>query len=301
MNVLITGGTGFIGTAVASRLLAEGHGVVVTGRRGRSPLAGRPGFRVLACDTTAPGPWQEEVARSAVVINLAGRSIFTRWNEEKKKEIVSSRLLTTKNLVSAMEPGGGTALFSASAVGFYGDRGDSLLAEEDAVGQGFLAEVSARWEAEARAASDKGARVVILRFGGVLGQGGGALKTMLPPYKLGLGGPLAGGEQWFSWIHLKDLVSALLFLMQHKGAAGPVNVCAPYVVRNREFSKALADALGRPAPFSVPLFALRMALGELGDEIIASQRVVPEKLVSWGFPFAYPDLVGALGDILHGA
>ncbi|SCY78083.1 TIGR01777 family oxidoreductase [Desulfoluna spongiiphila] len=300
MKVLITGGTGFVGTAVAGRLLDEGHEVTVTGRSGNSPHQGRERFLALACDTTAAGPWQEEVSRSDAVINLAGRSIFTRWNKEKKEQIVNSRLLTTEHVVSAMTPGGKTDLFSASAVGYYGNRGDTLLAEDAAGGEGFLAEVSRRWEAEALTASKKGGRVVIMRFGGVLGMGGGALDAMLTPYKLGLGGPLAGGDQWFPWIHMDDLVAALLFLMARDSAEGPVNFCAPYVVRNRDFSKALAGALGRPAPFSVPLFALRMAMGELGDEIIASQRVVPEKLSSWGFAFAYPSLEGALKNILEG-
>jgi len=300
MNILITGGTGFIGTAVARCLLDEGHGVTVTGRSGRSPLQGRERFRLLTCDTTAEGPWQEEVARSDAVINLAGRSIFTRWNEDKKAQIVSSRLLTTKNVVSAMSPGEKTVLFSASAAGYYGNRGDALLAEDAVGGEGFLAYVSKRWEAEALAASARGARVVIMRFGGVLGRGGGALEAMLTPYRLGLGGPLAGGNQWFPWIHIGDLVAALIFLMGRDSADGPVNFCAPYVVRNRDFSKALAGALGRPATFPVPLFALRMVMGELGDEIIASQRVVPEKLSSWGFSFAYPSIEGALKNILQG-
>lgn len=299
MKVLITGGTGFIGTAVASRLLDGGHEVAVTGRSGRSPLIGRERFRVIACDTTVAGSWQEEVARSAVVINLAGRSIFTRWNEAKKEEIVKSRLLTTENVVRAMNPNLGPVLLSTSAVGFYGNRGDTLLVEEDAGGEGFLADLCKRWEAGAMAASDKGCRVVIMRFGGVLGRGGGALAAMLPPYKLGLGGPLVSGEQWFPWIHLDDLVAAVLFLMDHGSAEGSVNFCAPYVVRNRDFSTALAGALGRPAPFSIPLFALRLALGELADEIIASQRVVPERLSGWGFSFAHPSLEGALANILN--
>jgi uncharacterized protein (TIGR01777 family) len=138
-----------------------------------------------------------------------------------------------------------------------------------------------------------------MRFGGVLGKGGGALGAMLPPYKLGLGGPLASGDQWFPWIHMDDLVAAVVFLMSSDNAEGPVNFCAPYVVRNRDFSNALAGALGRPAPFSIPLFALRLAMGELGPEIISSQRVVPEKLSAWGFSFAYPSLEAALENILH--
>lgn len=300
MNVLITGGTGFVGTAVATRLLEEGHEVAVTGRKGLSPLLGRERFRTITCDTTVAGPWQEEVARSEVVINLAGRSIFTRWNEEKKAEIAESRLLTTEHVVNAISPGAQTVLLSASAVGYYGDRGDTLLVEDDAGGDGFLADLCKRWEAKAMAASAKGVRVVIMRFGGVLGLGGGALDAMLTPYKLGLGGPLASGEQWFPWIHMDDLVAALIFLMGCERAEGPVNFCAPYVVRNKEFSKTLAGALGRPAPFPLPLFALRLAMGELGGEIISSQRVVPEKLSSWGFSFAYPSLEAALESILRG-
>jgi len=300
MNILITGGTGFIGTAVATRLLEEGHEVAVTGRNSLSPLLGRDRFRTITCDTTIAGSWQEEVARSEVVINLAGRSIFSRWNEEKKAEITESRLLTTEHVVNAITPGTTKVLLSASAVGFYGDRGDALLAEEDVGGAGFLADLCKHWEAEAMAASAKGVRVAIMRFGGVLGLGGGALDAMLTPYKLGLGGPLASGEQWFPWIHMEDLVAAMVFLMGRERAEGPVNFCAPYVVRNKEFSKALAGALGRPAPFPIPLFALRLAMGELGGEIIASQRVVPEKLSSWGFSFAYPSLEAALENILRG-
>ena len=298
MNVLITGGTGFVGMAVATRLLEQGHNVAVTGRRGISPLLGRDHFRTITCDTTLAGAWQEEVARSEVVINLAGRSIFTRWSAEKKAEIAESRLLTTEHVVNAMDSGAGTVLLSASAVGFYGDRGDTLLAEEDSGGKGFLADLCRRWEAEAMAAEVKGARVISMRFGGVLGLGGGALAAMMTPYKMGLGGPLASGEQWFPWIHMDDLVSALVFLMNRDDAEGPVNFCAPYVVRNKEFSKALADVLGCSAHLTVPLFALRLAMGELGGEIIASQRVVPERLSSWGFSFVHPSIEGALANLL---
>lgn len=298
MNILITGGTGFVGTAVATRLLDEGHRVVVTGRHGASPLLGREGFRTLICDTTVAGTWQEEVARSEVVVNLAGRSIFTRWSEAKKKEMVESRLLTTQHVVNAMDPGSPAILLSASAVGFYGDRGDALLGEGDGGGHGFLADLCRRWEAEAMAASAKGARVVSMRFGGVLGSGGGALGAMITPYKWGLGGPLIRGEQWFSWIHMDDLVAALLFLMHRDDAEGPFNFCAPFVVRNRDFSHTLARALGRSDPFSLPYFVLRLAMGELAGELTASQRAVPEKLSSWGFSFAYPSLAEALGQIL---
>ena len=299
MRFLITGGTGFIGGHIACEMLQQGHEVAVTTRSGTSPLVGQERYRTVTCDTTRPGPWQAEVARCDVIINLAGRSIFTRWNSARKMEMEESRLLTTEHVVGAIPEDDPPLLLNASAVGFYGDRGDILLGEEEAGGDGFLADLCQRWEAIATKAEAKGSRVVFMRFGAVLGKDGGALATMLPAYKLCLGGPLGNGQQWFPWIHIDDLVRAVLFLISDETIQGPVNFTAPFLARHMEFSDTLGQVLGRPAPFAVPSFALKMIFGELGGELLFSQRVVPQVLSRHGFQFTYPSVESALGHLIH--
>ncbi|MCG8473496.1 MAG: TIGR01777 family oxidoreductase [Desulfobacterales bacterium] len=299
MRILMTGGTGFIGTHLTRALLRKGYEVVVTSRSGLSPFLGQDRYGILTCDTTKPGPWQEEVGRSDMVINLAGRSIFTRWNQAKKMEMEESRILTTEHLVDALPSKEGPLFLSASAVGFYGDRGDEFLGEDEVGGKGFLAELCQRWEAAATKAEKRGVRVVRMRFGAVLGRGGGALESMLIPYKMCLGGPLGSGSQWFSWVHIDDLVSAVMFLMENKKAEGPINFTAPYLARNEEFSRTLSRVVRRPAFFGMPSFMLKMVLGELGQEILFSQRVVPQKLSKLGFQFSYPSIEAALGHLVH--
>lgn len=300
MKVLVTGGSGFVGTALCASLVTAGHEVTVLTRGDKG--AGRLPAGVEACvgDPTAPGPWQEVAAGHDAFVNLAGAGIFSRWTPEHKKLIRSSRVDSTRNLVDAMarrRSGQGAVLVSASAVGYYGPRGGEELSEEAPPGEDFLAGVCKQWEAEAQAAARLGARVVCARFGIVLGGGGGALGQMLPLFRLGLGGPLGSGRQCFSWIHVADLVTALLFCLENE-MSGAANCCAPSPVTNREFTRTLGRVLRRPAFLPAPGFAVRLAMGEMGSVVLTGQRVIPQALMRAGFSFQFPELEGALRDLL---
>jgi hypothetical protein len=297
MKVLITGGTGFVGSYLCEQLLDRGWHVTITGRS-TSVHSGKDRFDHLVCDTTVEGSWQDRVASSDVIINLAGKNIFTPWNPQKKKEIRDSRILTTRNLVRAIPENSGTVFLSTSASGFYGSRGGEILDEDASMGRGFLAELCRDWENEAKEAEKKGARVVCMRFGMILGKSGGALSKMLLPFKLCLGGNLGHGDQWMSWMHLDDLASAVLFLIEQDKAKGPVNFCSPFAVRNRDFTKTLAVALGRPAFFHIPAFLLKALMGELGEVILGSQRMTASGLENLGFKFDYPEISQALDNIV---
>lgn len=297
MNVLMTGGTGFVGTHVTRRLLDLGWKVTITGRSPSWEFNHRMGYRQIVCDTTLKGDWQNEVGHMDVVINLAGRNIFTLWNKEKKRDIEQSRFLTTANLVEAMNGSSVKVFLSTSASGYYGNRNDEILAEESGKGEGFLADVCETWEKEARGAVAMNIRTVLMRFGMILGQNGGAFKMMLPPFRFGLGGNIGNGEQWMSWMHIDDLASAIVFLINCTEASGPVNFCAPYAVRNKDFTSAMGHALNRPAFFHVPGFILRTVMGELGDTLLASQRMTAGELKRLGFDFKYPDIDSALADL----
>ncbi len=297
MNVLITGGTGFVGSCLTGRMLDMGWNVTITGRS-KSLHAGRKGFEHLICDTAEEGAWQDSVAKADAIVNLAGKNIFTPWKDAVKKEIRESRIRTTRNLVNALGSGSKAVFLSTSAAGFYGSRGDEVLTESSPMGQGFLADLCRDWEKEAREAETKGARVVCMRFSMVLGKNGGALEKMLLPFKLCLGGKLGSGEQWMSWMHLEDLASAVLFLIGNDRAEGPLNFCSPSAVKNRDFTRALAAALGRPAFFQVPSLVLKTVMGELGDVVLGSQRMAAGGLENLGFKFSYPDISRALESIV---
>lgn len=298
MKVLITGGLGFVGTQLSVRLLERGHQVTVADRS-PEPHAHTPQeVSYVSGDTTLKGAWQEEVVHQDGVINLAGASIFRRWNDETKKLIYDSRLLTTRNVVEAMSKEKGTVLCSTSAVGYYGFRGDEEITEEDSPGDDFLASVCVDWENEARKAADKGVRVAITRFGIVLGKTGGALGQMIPAFKKFVGGPLGGGNQWFSWIHMEDLLKAFMFVFENREISGPVNFCSPNPVRNRDLAKALGKILSRPSFLTTPGFMLRLVLGEFGSVLLEGQRVIPAKLLKHGFSFSYPDITGALEEVI---
>ena len=301
MRVFITGGTGFVGKTIVGSLLDQGHEVTVLTRsaaatpRSKGPLVYREG------DTRIAGAWQEEVAHHEAVVNLAGGSIFCRWTRANKKAIRESRIETTKNLVDALAARRGkeTVLISASGAGYYGFRGDEGLGEDASPGHDFLAMLSQDWEAEAAKAGQSGARVVLCRLGVVLGKEGGALKKMVPAFRAGLGSPLAKGEQWFSWIHEKDLAGILLFLLNREDVAGPVNCTAPHPIRNREMTKTLGRALRRPTFLpSVPGPLLKLALGEFAQVFSEGQCVVPARLLDLGFTFRFPTLPVALADLL---
>jgi len=299
MKIFITGGTGFVGAHITRSLLDNGHRVTATGLRPTQDNIHHDRFEYISADTTQPGPWQEELANADAVINLAGKSIFKRWSKSYKQEIYDSRILTTRNLVEALPQNEGVIFLSTSAVGYYGDGGDDTLSEDAANGGDFLAHVSIGWEEAAMAAEAKGARVVILRFGIVLGNDGGALAKMLPAFKSFAGGPLGSGKQWFPWIHMDDLLAALAFVMENKEIRGPVNFCAPHPVRNRDLAKALGKILGRPSVLPAPALMIRMVMGEMAAALLASQRAVPEKLLSHGFNFEYPEIQPALKNLIR--
>jgi uncharacterized protein (TIGR01777 family) len=300
MKVLITGGLGFVGTQLSIRLLERGHQITVVDRS-PEPHEHTPGdVRYVSADTTVEGPWQEEVAAQDGIINLAGASIFSRWNKDTKNLMYDSRVLTTRNVVEAMPGKDGTVLCSTSAVGYYGFRGDEEIAEDGTPGNDFLASLCVDWENEANKAAEKGLRVAITRFGIVLGKTGGALGQMIPAFKKFVGGPLGSGNQWFSWIHMEDLLNAFLFVFENQEINGPVNFCSPHPVQNRELAKALGKVLSRPSFLTTPGFVLKLVMGEFGSVLLEGQRVIPGKLIKHGFTFQYPDIAGALEEVVKG-
>jgi uncharacterized protein (TIGR01777 family) len=300
MKILITGGTGFVGTQLTSRLIQDGHEVTILTRSLKGVMGSSPVIFYLEGDPTKKGPWQEAIKNHDVIINLAGASIFAKWTEEYKKVLRESRVSTTRNIVEGVlsDPSKKITLFSTSAVGYYGFRGDEGLTEESPHGEDFLAQMAVEWEGEALKAKDKGARVVITRFGIVLGEKGGALGQMTPLFKKYIGGPIGSGKQWFSWVHIKDLAEAFAFLLKHPEISGPVNVCAPNPVRNKDLAKALGKVLHRPSFMPAPGFMVKLVLGEFGSVILEGQRVIPRRLLENGFVFQYPDIEKALQSIV---
>jgi uncharacterized protein (TIGR01777 family) len=298
-KVFITGGTGFVGVNLANRLALRGNMVSVMGRSGSRPPHLTGEVKVIRGDGRFPGSWQEEAADSRLIINLAGAPIFTRWTAAAKKRIRESRILTTANLAEALPADArGVILFSTSAVGYYGFRGDEELDEDSSPGDDFLARLCRDWEEQAGLAREKGARVIITRFGIVLGPGGGALGKMIPFFRRFLGGPLGSGNQWLSWIQMEDLIEVFLFLMEQRSAAGPYNVTSPRPVRNGELARSLGRALHRPALLPTPSPAVRLMLGEFGNTLLKGQRVLPRRLVNLGYQFRYAGIDAALEAIL---
>jgi uncharacterized protein (TIGR01777 family) len=300
MKVLITGGLGFVGTQLSIRLLEKGHQVTVVDHSPEPKEYTPDEVKYVSGDTTLKGTWQKEVERQDAVINLAGASIFKRWNVETKKLIYDSRILTTRNVVEAFPKEKERVLCSTSAVGYYGFRGDEELTEEDEPGDDFLASLAVDWENEARKAERKGVRVAITRFGIVLGKTGGAVGQMIPAFKKFVGGPLGSGKQWFSWIHMEDLLNAFIFVFENQAIHGPVNFCSPNPVRNRDLAKALGKVLWRPSFLTTPGFMLKLVMGEFGSVLLEGQRVIPAKLLKHGFRFRYSEIVGALQEVVGG-
>jgi uncharacterized protein (TIGR01777 family) len=276
MIVAVIGGSGFIGRRLTQRLRAEGHTVREISLRRGLPI-------VPVCHA---------------VVHLAGEPVAQRWTRSARDRILKSRVEGTKSLVKALSEHPPPVLISASAIGYYGSRGDEILTEASKPGTDFLAQVVIAWEREARFAEQLGVRVVPLRFGVVLGRGGGALKKMLLPFRLGLGGRLGSGKQWMSWIHLDDLIALIGFAIESAHCKGVMNAVAPHPVTNAEFTHDLARALHRPAVFPVPEFALKLLYGEMSQVILGSQRVTPNAALQAGFEFRFPDLGRALRHIV---
>lgn len=301
MKFFIMGGTGFIGGPLVRHIINKGHDVILLARS-VSRIENLPSqVKPLIGDPLKPGDWQNVAGQADVIINLVGRSIMTRWSKASRKEILDSRILATRMAVEAIPSGRAEkmTLINANAVGYYGNSGDYLITEDFSPGTGFLAEVTKKWQQEAEVAAEKGARVIICRFGAVLGRGGGALAQMLPPFRFGLGGKLGDGRQWFSWVHMHDLVKALLFAAEKTSISGVVNMCSPKPVRNLELTETLSKICERRAILPVPGILLKMALGGSAEIALEGQRVSPAVLNSAGFVFDFPDIEQALRDLME--
>lgn len=301
MRVLLTGATGFLGRALGAELFRQGHEVLAWVRDPARARA-RLGERTELVGAYGGEPLlRAAVERCEAVVNLAGEPVLARWTEGHRAALRASRVDLTARLVSALAGSGSRprVLLSGSAVGFYGDRGDERLTEKSSQGTGFLAELCAAWEAAARRAEAAGLRVVLLRTGIVLGREGGALPRMLTPFRLGLGGRLGAGHQFMPWIHVEDWVRAVVFVLGDERARGALNLTAPEPPTNREFTRALARALRRPALFPAPRFGLRALFGEGASVLLESQRAQPARLLELGFTHAFPTLDAALRDLLE--
>ena len=277
MNVAITGASGFIGRKLTALLEKRGHTVrAVSVRPGRVP----------------------DLAGCQAVVHLAGERIAQRWTAAARQRILDSRVEGTRALVAAMLSHRPNVLVSASAIGYYGSCGDEVLTEQSSPGSDFLSEVCVAWEREAMEGEKLGARLVRLRFGMVLGEGGGALARMLTPFRLGVGGRIGSGKQWMSWIHVDDLCELILLALGESTLRGVLNATSPHPVTNADFTRALAHALHRPAVLPIPAFALKLLFGKMSQVLLASQRVIPEATLRAGLEFRYPDLSASLVEIL---
>jgi uncharacterized protein (TIGR01777 family) len=294
MRITVTGATGRIGSRLVRQLLDRGDEVTVLSRHPDRARAALPGVEAAAWDpATAPAPAAALAGRDAVV-HLAGENLAQRWSGDTKRRIMESREQGTRNLVASLRDSGVATLVSASAVGYYGARGDERVAEDAPPGDDFPARVCVAWEREARAAEAFGIRVVSVRTGVVLDSAGGALAKMLLPFKLGVGGPVAGGRQYMPWIHVDDVVGIYVAALDGADWRGPVNATAPEPATNAEFSKALGRALHRPAVFPIPGFAIRALYGEMAMIVTTGQRAVPRAAQAYGYAFAHPELDQAL-------
>jgi len=293
MRVLITGGTGFLGQALCPRLQASGHEVVILTRQSRPRLPKGATRSATRLDDL-------EADQFDTVINLAGEPIGDgRWTESRKKLLLDSRVATTASVVEWMRRAKRPqqALLSASAVGYYGEQGDRPTTEDTPPTPGFTHDLCAAWEREAAKAAEFGVRVCVMRIGVVLDRDGGALAKMLPAFRMGVGGRLGSGQHYFPWIHREDMVGICQWLLENPKASGAYNAAAPQPVTNADFTRALGRALGRPTVLPMPGAALKLLFGEMSELLLASDRMLPKRLLDEGFRFRYPDIGGALAEI----
>jgi uncharacterized protein (TIGR01777 family) len=306
MKIFLTGGTGLVGSHLISRLRQRQDQVVVLTRR---VPAARERFgsdcTIIEGDPMQEAPWMDAVADCDAVVNLAGENIFARrWNDEFISLLRESRFKSTANVIKALSrnphSASGTAkvLVNASAIGYYGPRGDEELGEDAPPGNDTLARLCAEWEKTAMAATGHGIRVAMVRIGVVLDKAGGALAQMLTPFKMGVGGPVGSGKQWLSWVHNDDLAGIFMLALDNPAATGPINGTAPNPLTNRDFGKALGRALSRPSLLPTPGFALRMMLGQVAEVITTGQRVLPRRALELGYRFQFPVIESALADVL---
>ncbi|MGJ5630047.1 thylakoid membrane protein ThyD [Nostoc sp. CALU 1950] len=306
MKVAITGATGFVGSRLVQRLHGKGHKIVVLTRNTTFaqkvfPSEAFPNLEIVAYTPNASGSWQSVIASCDGVVNLAGEPIGEgRWTPERKQEILNSRKFGTQKVVEAIANANPkpTVLINASAIGYYGTSETAIFDETNLSGNDFLAQVCQAWEAEARKVTDAGVRLVILRFGIVLGNGG-ALGKMIPPFKLFAGGPIGSGRQWFSWIHVDDLVSLILEALTKPEIEGVYNATAPKPVRMADLSQTLGQVMNRPSWLPVPAFAIEALLGDGAIVVLEGQQVIPKRTLETGFEYKYPNLQSALTQILN--
>jgi uncharacterized protein (TIGR01777 family) len=296
MNIVIAGGTGFIGGHLVDYLLRQNHNLTLLTRSSGEKTGGAKSIR---WDGRTIGSWADSIDGADAVINLAGKNIFTRWSEENKRAILASRMDSTRILVQAIKQASRkpAVFISTSAVGYYGNTGDEEVTESHAPGRDFLADVCVQWEAASHEARQFGVRVVNPRFGIVLGKDGGALQQMKLQFNLFVGGYMGSGRQFFPWVHIDDLIRSLGFLLDQPDTNGPYNITAPHSVRMKEFASTLGDVMNRPSWLPVPTFALKLALGEAAGLLIDGQRAIPAALVQRGFTFSLPTAREALQNI----
>ena len=307
MKIVVSGGTGLIGKMFTQDLAGDGHDVVVLSRSPKKygDMFGE-NVRLVYWDGRSAGEWVSHIDGADAVVNLAGESISgsgflpDRWSTEKKQRILESRLTAGEALTKAVEAADSKpdVLLQASAVGYYGSTGDALITESSPAGDDFLALVTVDWEASTEAVEALGVRRAIARIGLVLSTEDGALPRLLLPSRLFAGGWFGSGKQWWPWVHIKDTIRALRFLIENDAANGPYNITAPNPVTNRDFGKALGQALGRPSAIPVPGFALRTALGEVASTVLEGQRAVPQRLQELDFTFRFEELDTALNDLI---
>jgi hypothetical protein len=300
MKVAITGATGFVGSRLVERLQEEGHQPLILTRNRAAAEGAFPTLEIMAYTPTESGAWQKAIANCDAVVHLAGEPIAeSRWTPKQKQEILDSRKLSTQKIVEAIaqtnpKP---SVLVNASAIGYYGTSETATFDENSPAGNDFLTEVCQAWEAEAQKVKEAGVRLVILRLGIVLGNGG-ALAKMIPPFKLFAGGPLGTGNQWFSWIHRDDLVNLILFALTRSDIEGVLNATAPNPVRMSELCQTLGETLNRPSWLPVPSFVPEALLGEGAKVVLEGQQVLPKRTISKGFEYQYPTAKEALREIL---
>ncbi len=300
MKILVSGATGLIGRALCQSLKRGGH-TVIAASRAPERVRGLAADEIIKWDVMTSPPPPDSLEGTEAVIHLAGEPVAEKgWSVQQKQRIRDSRVVSTRNLIAGLRASQNRPqiFVCASAVGFYGERGDEKLDEQAAAGKGFLSEVCQDWEKEADAAEGLGIRLVKVRIGVVLSAEGGALKKMLLPFRLGIGGPLASGRQWFPWVHLDDIVGIFQHAIANPSVKGAFNGVAPEPVTNADFTKQLAQVLHRPAFVPTPEFALRLLFGERADVLLMSNRVIPQKALESGYPFHFPTLTPALEDLL---
>lgn len=303
MDVLVTGGTGLIGRALVPELVARGDRVAVVTRDAARAAGGLPAaVDLLEADPAVQGPWLERARSSDVIVNLVGESVASGiWTAGKKRKLRRSRLRPINHLADALRDSDRAGLLiNASATGYYGDGGGRALGEDAEPGHDYLAILCYEWERNAMRAEREHRRVVLTRFGLVLSTDGGALPAMLPAFKRGLGGPMGGGRQYLPWIHIRDVVRAICFIIDTPAVKGAVNVTTPNPPQQRAFAGALGEALGKPARLPAPAWALKLILGEKSRLVLQSQRAVPNRLKTHGFRWEYDELERALADLLPG-